>query len=198
MIYLDCDGVYADFVTGILEAMDYDWDGYQKWPWGQVFDIFPLIGSSWADASRYCDADFWANLPWMPDGKEIIHEVLKRVRPNETMVLTKPMDHDGSYTGKAQWITRNIPGLRKRLVPTHVDKHEFAKDFNTLLIDDSQDNVDKFIKAGGAAILVPRPWNENERRFYDGEAVTYVAEMLDRWINVSNHPASYADRKGQA
>lgn len=189
IVYLDCDGVFADFVTGILAALDYPFDGHDSWPWGRVFDIFPLIGTNWAEASKLCTADFWAGLPWMSDGQRIRDEVWKRFRPDETMLLTKPMDHDDSYTGKAQWVTREMPELRHRLVPTHIAKSEFAFDWNCLLIDDSQENVDAFNNAGGAAILVPRPWNQNDGVFYDGDAVSYVAERMDKWIELVNHPA---------
>lgn len=191
MVYLDCDGVYADFVTGILEKMSIHFPGYDAWPWGRVFDIFPLIGTNWAEASKFCTAAFWANLPWMPDGRDILAEVWKRFRPAETMMLTKPMDHDDSYTGKAQWVTKHMPELRRRLVPTHIAKSEFAYDFNCLLIDDSEENYDAFVKAGGAAILVPRPYNGNDRIHAQGAeaVVAYVAERMDKWIDLVNHPA---------
>jgi 5'(3')-deoxyribonucleotidase len=132
----------------------------------------------------------------MPDGEDILAEVEKRFRPNETMILTKPMDHDGSYSGKAEWVTKNMPDFRRRLVPTHITKSEFVKDFNSLLIDDSQENVENYIKAGGAAILVPRPYNQNEAVFNKGpeEVVAYVASRMDKWIDIVDHPAK--NRKG--
>lgn len=196
IVYLDCDGVYADFVTGILAAMNIEFPGYDRWPWGHVFDIFPLIGTCWAEASKYCDADFWANLPWMPDGAKILHSVLTRFRPEETMVLTKPMDHDDSYTGKARWITEHMPALRRRLVPTHISKAEFAFDWNCLLIDDSEENYNDFTRAGGAAILVPRPYNTNDKIHAEGPGAVaaYVADRMDKWIDLVNHPAK--ERKG--
>lgn len=189
MVYLDCDGVLADFITGILKAMDIPFPGYSKWPWGRVFDIFPLVGTDWAEASKFCDGTFWAGLPWMLDGMAIYKEVFERFRVAETMLLTKPMDHDGSYTGKAEWVTKHMPELRRRLVPTHIDKAEFAFDFNHLLIDDNQENVENFIRAGGAAIQVPRPYNVNDQIFYDGNAVLYIADKLDQWMKLVNHPA---------
>lgn len=195
IVYLDCDGVYADFVTNILDAMGYSWPGYHGWPWGQTFDIFPDIGTTWIEASKYCDANFWANLSWMEDGRAILAEVFARFRPNETMLLTKPMEHDGSYTGKAQWVLSHIPDLARRIVPTHVPKYEFAYDFNCLLIDDSQTNYDQFVRAGGAGILVPRPYNANEEIFYAGDTVKYVAERMDKWIELVKHPAGFESRK---
>ncbi len=195
IVNLDCDGVYADFVTGILKAMGIPFPGYDAWPWGKVFDIFPLIGTNWAEASKYCDADFWANLSWMPDGMAIYKEVFNRFRVAETMLLTKPMDHDDSYTGKAQWVTEHMPALRRRLVPTHIVKAEFAYDLNCLLIDDSQENCDAFAAAGGSVILVPRPYNENDGIFFDGNAVLYVADRMNAWINYVNHPAKERNLK---
>lgn len=193
-VYLDCDGVYADFLTGILAALDYPYEGIDKWPWGRIFDIFPLIDTDWAKASKLCDAAFWENLPWTTDGRDIREEVFNRFMPTETMLLTKPMDNDESYTGKAHWVSEHMPELRRRLVTTHIPKSEFAHDRNCLLIDDNQNNIDCFVAAGGAGILVPRPWNQNDGIFFDGGAVSYVAEQMDKWIDLVNHPAKY--RKG--
>lgn len=195
MVYLDCDGVFADFVTGILAKMDYPFPGWDAWPFGHIFDIFPLLGTNWAEASKFCTTDFWANLPWMSDGQRLRDEVWKRFRPDETIMLTKPMDHDDSYTGKARWVTKHMPELRRRFVPTHINKHEFAYDFNCLLIDDSEKNYDAFVGAGGAGILVPRPNNANDKIYFAGEAVSYVAERMDKWIELVKHPASVRNRK---
>lgn len=192
IVYLDCDGLFADFVTGILKAMKISFPGYDAWPWGRVFDIFPLIGSNWAEASKFCDAAFWANLSWMPDGAAIYGEVFTRFLVDETMLLTKPMDHDGSYSGKAQWVTEHMPELRRRFVPTHIAKSEFACGPNSLLIDDSQENCEAFGRAGGSAILVPRPYNENDGIFYNGNTVLYVADQLNQWMEMVKHPG----RKG--
>jgi 5'(3')-deoxyribonucleotidase len=189
-VYLDCDGVFADFVSGILQALGYpeEYD-INKWPWGRVFDIFPLIGTDWKEASSHCTSDFWANLPWMSDGKEIYHEIFTRFNVAETMLLTKPMDNDESYTGKARWVTEHMPSMRRRMIPTHVPKQELAFGFNCLLLDDSQQNIDAFIAFGGAGILVPRPWNVNDHVFFAGDTVKYIGEMLDRWIDITDHPA---------
>ncbi len=187
-VILDCDGVFADFGTGILKAMDIPFPGYGAWPWGRVFDIFPLIGSNWAEASKFCDATFWANLNWMSDGWDLRKVIWGKLHPEETMMITKPMDHDDSYTGKAQWVTTHMPELRRRLLPTHIAKSEFASGLNSLLIDDSQENTDAFVKAGGSAILVPRPYNENDGIFYNGNTVLYVADQLNQWMEMVKHP----------
>lgn len=189
MVYLDCDGVFADFVTGILNALEYPDYNINLWPWGRVFDIFPLIGTNWKEASKHCTADFWVNLPWMEDGVRIFGEVFRRFRTSECMLLTKPMDNDESYTGKAQWVSKHMPAMRKRIVPTHIGKEEFCGGFHHLLLDDNQSNIDAWIDKGGAGVLVPRPWNSLDEEFYGGGTVKYISDKLDWWIKVTNHPA---------
>jgi 5'(3')-deoxyribonucleotidase len=194
MVYLDCDQVFSDFVTGIFQALKFPHKVDRSWSFGQTYDVFPLAGSTREEANELCTIDFWENLPWTEDGKELLAEIWARFRPYETMLLTKPMEHDDSFTGKARWVRREIPELHKRMVPTWVEKAEFAYDFNCLLIDDSQDNVESFVTSGGAAILVPKPWNQNDYIFYEGKTVSYVVEQMDKWIDLVGHPAKY--RKG--
>lgn len=188
-VYLDCDQVLTDFVAGSLAAVGIDYPGTKNWPEGWTYDFFRQAGTSREEVDKHCGVDFWANLPWIEDGKDIRNQVLSRFRPDEITVLTTPMRNNGSYTGKMIWFERNVPELYHRVVPTAVPKDEFAVDFNCLLIDDCQRNVEAFIKAGGASILVPRPWNQNDDVFYDGDAVSYVAERMDKWIELVGHPA---------
>jgi len=191
IVFLDCDGVFADFITGILAALDYPYEGIHRWPFGRVFDIFPLIGTNWREASKHCDADFWANLPWTEDGQAILSLLWDRFLPEETMLLTKPMDNDGSYAGKARWVTEHIPELRKRMVPTHVEKCEFARGRGSLLLDDNSENCDMFQEAGGSAILVPRPWNRHDYLFYSGKVIEFIKNQLDKWMLEVEHPARF-------
>ena len=190
MVYLDCDGVFTDFTTGICATLGIEFPGFDKWPWSQDWNWFQEAGFTWEQAHAVCDTPFWANLQWMPDGKDILREVWARFLPIEITMLTTPMDHNGSFTGKAQWIAENIPELWRRFIPTYLPKEEFTScGFNSLLVDDADSNIEKFIQAGGAGILVPRPYNKNSEIFYAGEAVNYIADRLDKWIELAKHPA---------
>lgn len=188
MVYLDCDQVMTDFIAGSAEAIGYYYQGTDQFPDDWTYDFFPYMGTTREAVNEHCDIDFWANLPWIEDGKQILDVVLSRFRPNEITVLTTPMRNNGSYTGKMIWFERNVPQLYDRVIASLVPKEEFAFDFNRLLIDDCQRNVERFIKAGGAAILVPRPWNQNKKLFFDGKAVTYIVKMLAQWIKLVEHP----------
>jgi len=195
-VYLDCDGVFADFISGSFRAFGIPYCGNRAW--GEEINNYYFwrkYGFSDEYMNSLCTTDFWANLPWMEDGQDILNEIWKRFKPTETTILTGPMKHNDSYTGKAQWVEKHIPELHRRLVPTHVPKEEFAFDWNCLLIDDNQENHDRFVLAGGACILVPRPWNKNGDIYMSGDTVKYIAERLDKWITITKHPAK--NRKEQ-
>jgi len=88
------------------------------------------------------------------------------------------MPNPESYTGKALWVQKHLPEYSKRLIVTPVPKSEFAHR-DILLIDDKDENVEGFVKAGGNAILVPRPWNELHG--WAGETYQVVKNSLENF-----------------
>jgi len=193
-IYLDCDQVLTDFVAAALAAVGRPYPGTRNWPPTWEYNFFTAAGTTRQEVDEHCDINFWACMPWMEDGRELLAAVLARFSPKEVTVLTKPMRNPGSYTGKMLWFEKNCPELYDRVVPTLVPKEEFAAGFGSVLIDDSQANIEAFTNAGGAGILVPRPYNDLDKVFHAGDAVNRVADLMDMWINLWDHPAKL--RKG--
>ena len=153
-VYLDMDGVITDFVGEVNERMGIPRDTIpSKWAWVEDF------GFTLDQVNDWCTIDFWANLGWMPDGRDILRLVTSTFKPEQIYLLTAPMSNPGSYTGKALWVQKHLPEYSKRLIVTPAPKSLFARP-DTLLIDDKDGNVEGFINAGGNAILVPRSWNE--------------------------------------
>lgn len=153
-VYLDIDGVLADFTQGVFRAVgrkyDYNDPVLKNWMWyGDIGFDLPQIDS-------LCNINFWAGLPWMHDGKEILQLVERAF--NNIYLLTTPMPNPGSYTGKMLWIERHLPKYINRTIITQIPKQHFAN-VTSLLIDDRYENCYQFQNAGGLAILVPRPWN---------------------------------------
>ena len=99
------------------------------------------------------DEDFWADLPWMPEGKAI-WDAVKEYKP---ILLTSPMDqngHRGSIKGKEKWIKRHLGlDINRRVIFSH-DKYEYAKKGgeSTVLIDDYDKNIRLFKEHGGIVI----------------------------------------------
>ena len=90
------------------------------------------------------DVDFWLNLEWMPDGKQLWSYIKK----HNPMILSAPV---GKAIGKVEWCKKNLGIPENRIILTH-DKYEYAK-HNTVLIDDMKKNTEPFEQKGGTSIL---------------------------------------------
>jgi len=65
--------------------------------------------------------------------------------------LSAPSEKNESRVGKHKWVKRELPGFHLILrSPEH--KKDFAAP-NSILIDDREDNIDSWKKAGGIGIL---------------------------------------------
>lgn len=171
-IYCDMDGVLVDFVKGAVRQINSDLvdeslqgkklnalraklDELNK---KKVKDDDININSSLAlpEARDYMysrlssDKKWWAELPWMPDGKRLWNYI-KKYNP---YILTTPMNSKASEEGKRIWVEYNLGIPRGRIIFSH-NKHEHAKDgeIPNVLIDDFLNrNVIPFRDAGGIAI----------------------------------------------
>lgn len=155
-VILDMDGVLTNFYKGVCDAF-----GKSSELKGKIsYDFW----NSWDDKTTrdqinaICNKDFWRNLEWHDEGKEIL-EILESAYGAENIELvTRPMDHAGSWNGKKLWIMDNMIDYRDRLTVTTRSRSVYAAS-DVLLIDDWESNVNAFREAGGQAILIPRPWN---------------------------------------
>lgn len=147
-VFLDMDGVLTDFQKAICEKFDIPHPP-------QIYNFFESVRTQVNDI---CTIDFWASLEWMYDGKEIFSKVIDFCGINNIYLLTVSMPNPGSGTGKILWVEKHIPTLIKHLIITQAPKNLLAKP-DALLIDDKDENVIEFRRAGGQAILVPRAWN---------------------------------------
>ena len=136
-MFCDMDGVIADFdlqfknITGYLPK-DYE----QKFGKKKFWSVIPT------DSTK-----FWAELEWMPGGKQL-WEYIKKYNPK---LLSAPSRHDSSRKGKQQWVDKHLPGV-ELILKAAKDKQEYAGP-NKILIDDRQDNIDRWNAAGGIGII---------------------------------------------
>jgi 5'(3')-deoxyribonucleotidase len=157
-IFLDMDGVLVDFMGGIHKAIGvpYSYDEYPyelgKWL------AFEDSGVPFDAVNNCCTERFWENLAWARYGGEILKAVEATFPTTPITLLTTPMPNPGSWSGKYRWVEKNCPWLANDMIVTRRPKASFAHP-RALLIDDRDENVDRFREAGGHAIQVPRPWN---------------------------------------
>lgn len=167
-IVLDVDGVLVDFVGGTAKLMGFDPAVVTMW------DYYPAIGTTEAEFWAKIDAvgaDFWATLEPYPWASDLVRQC-KTVAP--TILLTTPSLDPSSAHGKVRWMQATFgPKFRDYLIGP---RKEFCAHPDTVLIDDSDANVEKFRDHGGGAILFPRPWNKNRDV---ADPLAYTLERLD-------------------
>lgn len=180
-ILLDQDCVLADFFSAALNKLNRKYrkenpasmDEYRKYGDYSIEQFFNIsIEEFWKclEDSNY----FWDELPSYPWSKSL-YDFLKRFAP--VTIVSSPSDGLNCVYGKVQWLKKYIdPDIATGDCVFTKKKYLLANP-NTLLIDDLQENCDKFIEAGGHAVCVPSTWNTKNLQYND---------ILERIIK---HPA---------
>ena len=191
-IYIDIDGVLADFVSALHRKLNipFDYNNYQ-YKIGE-YNIFKEIenkyGIKYEDILKLLkDKNFWANMPLYPNAKDIVNAAINAVGVNNVYILTRPMEelNGEDIEGKKELINKNFPELKNNFIAAK-NKESFANE-NSILIDDWDENINKFIKNKGSGILVKRPWNSNYK-----ETKTSI---LNKWFIVNSYFPSHPDNK---
>jgi len=173
--FLDMDGVLVDAVKGMCEhhKIPSPWlDPANLGKW----DIDKLSGIKPSEFWGAFGHDFWANLPWMPDGKEILAIVEAHFGADNVCILTSPpaSNQGEAIAGKIAWLEKHLPKYKRRSLFGPVKR--FCAHPNACLIDDMDRNVTEFIIESGWAVLIPRPWNMYHASKYT--MVDYLKEHL--------------------
>jgi len=175
-IYCDMDGVLVDFEQGVVDQINKDLQMIRqmadKKNLLKIQKTLDAIGrdevsiehfrGSASEAEKFDgalrnymygrvgnDADFWAHLPWMPNGKELWNFIA----PYNPFILTSPMQK-GSEIGKAFWIDSNLSPSPEQIFMSS-EKYNWAVNDNgepNILIDDWSKNTVPWGKKGGIAI----------------------------------------------
>jgi hypothetical protein len=144
LIFLDMDGVIADFFTTALRTHGRE-DLILNWPGG--YDMCGPMGIDAKELFEPLDAEWWATLPKFPWSDELIRHC--------DIILSTPTDHAACYYGKKLWCEHHAPN--KPLYLAH-NKWYMAQ-WGRVLIDDSEHNIQLWEENGGRGILFPAPYN---------------------------------------
>lgn len=154
-IFLDVDGVLADFAGPTFRLFGRP-DLLKKYPKGE-YSLEAILGISTEDLWNRIDiegANFWAHLPPYPWLARLYRGLAQL---GDVYLTTKPHRSPDCYAGKRAWTARHFGTHFERLILTQ-HKHLLAGP-RCLLIDDHEQNCQKFIDRGGHAIIFPQPWN---------------------------------------
>jgi hypothetical protein len=156
VIFCDMDGVLVDFDEGYKELTGVTTQHADSQGKNEFWSLF-------RDSLKNKDISersYWANLDWMPDGKQL-WDYIKGYNP---YVLTAPsvnfdipfeerykVENNESMQGKTEWVQR-LPNMRKIYFRSAARKADFAGP-NKILIDDRKDTIDSWNANGGIGIL---------------------------------------------
>ncbi len=190
-VYLDMDGVLVEFTAAALRVHGKE-QALLTWPLGhyslpEALDMSPE--DFWAPINAL-PPEWWENLsptPWFED--------LPRLVERWPITITSVPFTAVADIGKIAWMVKHYgsPPPRYEFIPQrpglptpggHKANHFLLSKTaeeraGCLLIDDSDDEVQGWIAAGGPAIIVPAVWNSayNSAR----APMRYVIEQLQQY-----------------
>ena len=141
-IFCDMDGVLTDF--------DERFEHYFGTPPGEYEKKHGTAGF-W-DAIRPLGVSYWAGMQWTPNGKQL-WDFIKDFDP---ILLTAPSREDESRIGKSVWVKKHLSPKPKVMFKFSKYKQEALTSSEDILIDDREDNIQRWRDAGGIGILHPK------------------------------------------
>lgn len=176
-LFLDIDGVLADFVSPAMEAhgKPFDVDTYPSGMWA-IEDVLGVTPDAfWSKFDGY---NFWRGLKVYDGAKAFVEELELTFGSKNICLLTSPSKHHDCIRGKKDWIDEHFPQFKKQVL--FGSAKYFCANPSAMLIDDNDNNCDLFEAAGGKAVRVPRPWNKLGHKNDAYWRVIYVAVNLRR------------------
>ena len=148
IVYLDMDGVLADFFGGVEYLFGVD--HWKELTNDKTKDLKKQV------IDRITGTDFFAVLPKFPTADQLI-DMVKKFTGGKFSINTSPLrgDNENSSKYKKIWISNNIEQPDEIIVTGR--KESYAKDkaagTPNILIDDRPINIQKWQAAGGYGIL---------------------------------------------
>lgn len=149
-LFLDMDGVIADFLGGACKAHN------RKSPYEQesslgIWDTEKLWGITAEEFWKPIDAydKFWDTLDKTPEADALVDMVTSLFGVKNVAVLTSPSMDPTCVPGKRRWMQRHYPQLAGRMIFASANAKQFLAGRDSLLIDDKDTNVEEFRDSGG-------------------------------------------------
>ena len=148
VIYLDMDGVIADFFGGVEQMYGVD-------HWKELTSVKTGGELKQEVIDRITGSDFFSTLPKFPSADSLI-QLIKSATGGRFSILTSPLigDHENSAAQKKVWIAKNIERPEEVIVSGRKEKWAKQKDGTpNILIDDRPVNIERWEARGGFGIL---------------------------------------------
>ena len=174
LLLMDLDEVFADFGGGALQVHGWTREQFvNKHPLG-VWDMCQTLGvteDEFWEPIHNAGAQFWEELDPLPWFQGLLDWVNRLGM--EWYLVSSPSRDPSSYVGKLNWIAQYFGATFNKFILTQ-HKHLLARR-DTLLVDDKEDNIEKFRKYGGLSVLFPSVGNFLHK--YKDDPVSYLAAL---------------------
>lgn len=185
-IFLDMDGVIADFVKDACLAHGrenpYEAEGYKCNAHTEEANCIRRIFEM--DYKQFWEplngVPFWENLDVLEDGRNLLKILEDHFGKKNIYFLSTPSSHVSSFIGKFKWIDKHFPYYLSKTFLAH-DKHRFAHR-DTILIDDKVQNCKNFNTHGGLGIAYLTKWNKEMFTMY-GSGTTHNVKTIDEFLS---------------
>lgn len=146
IVYLDIDGVLADWVGAIEEMFDVELDR-------SSYNIHGQLGLTRSALFEELDGEFWATLP----KTALADEIMLWAATKGTVRLCTAACHESPEAawGRHEWCNKWYPDVELVAIKS---KYLLANG-QCVLVDDVANNTDLFTAHGGRGILYPAPHN---------------------------------------
>jgi len=144
IVYVDMDGVLADFDQGVYNITGTSPDTISE-------------EELWNAINEYGKSKFFSELPWMSGSKEMWNFITNNFLKVKILSALGKSDKGNNQTaqGKTAWLRHNLPSLRESdiiLVENKHRKRHYSRP-GDIIIDDTPVVIQEWIKKGGIGIL---------------------------------------------
>ena len=181
-IYIDMDGVLADFFGEWAKLMD-------KKHWTKI-DDFPNALQKIRDTEQ-----FWLELPILPQAKQLL-ALVKQVKGEYNICSTPLADDPKSEPHKREWIKKNLAFFPPKNIHITHDKPQYATQQDgtpNILIDDYGKNVEAWDAAGGTGFKYKDHKFERTAKDIKQHMQEPVKEAFDTQIDWEKDPEDHGD-----
>jgi 5'(3')-deoxyribonucleotidase len=176
-IYLDLDGVCVDFIRGAISAHGLDAEQVlTDWAQNHRGEFLPYrvldmeMDPFWNHLASLGEA-FWIQLepyPWFDELFRQLNDL------GHVVFCTSTTRSPACVSGKLHWLQNRFGvEFQDYILTPHKDRLAHP---NAYLIDDYDQNVDRFSERGGIGVLFPQIWNSNHALTHS--AVEYVLDVV--------------------
>jgi 5'(3')-deoxyribonucleotidase len=156
-IYIDMDGVVADFDTHARTLMNLTEEEMTQ---ALINSRYP--DDKWRMILNY--PNFFRALPLMPRARELMclaHRFETELGYNLRMLTAIPKDNDFPevFQDKMDWMREHFPGVRVHFGPYSEDKQHHCKPMD-ILVDDRPSNMTEWRNKGGVGIHVTHDYQK--------------------------------------